>query len=990
MRADWKFIRVFVSSTFRDMQSERDHLVRFVFPKLREELLLRHIHLVDVDLRWGVTGDQDVSEVCSEIIDECRPRFLCILGGRYGSVPPGETRSITADEVYYGVLNRKLDDRGSSFFYFRDDAATADMVETTPGEFREPPGSERRIRLVELKADILAAGFHPFTYPAQWDNESCRLTGLKQFGDRVYKDLLATIDAEFGEVPPKPDDDFAEENAAIAAFVEERTEQFVIGSREVVLSELLAHAASTGGNGYVCVTGAPGSGKSALLAHLGQHPSFRDQSSTLIIRHFIGVTAGSTDVYRTLRRLCHELKVGCPEITAEVPDDRETLRAAFPDFLRQACARRRVLVIVDAIQELDQASYPGGLDWLPEELPTNATVFLSTLDCPAMVELRRRAHRFREIELKPLTAEDARTIIEQFEKRYHKSFEPEQRAALLAKTDVGTPLYLRAALEELRTLGSFEELTSRIRELPPTTQELFAWILERLQHDEAFRAADGRPVGRALVSSFGALLGASRYGLSGREISDLLDAGDPQGNVAALLQLVRPYLMHRGKLLDFYHAQFRAAVKVAWLRTEVQNRGAHKRLAQYFERKMLSSRTVACVPWHFYHAGDWERLRDCLSNLASGYFEAFFNDGLGRQELLMYWKALASRYDIVSTYEQALTAYQQEVPPEWDLTDLTLEVGEFLAVAGPWDAAQQILSKAFHASHATDNTPQRVDILQKFASLLWKKGSLAEAENLFRQALALSELLLGADDPGSAAILTCLGEVLREKGDLENARNIQSRALAIFEQKLGSGDPNTVASMMHLGFACSEMGDLDAAERYLERALELSERIFGKERGSASHILNGLAMVSKARKDLHRALDFCQRALLARERDIVPTHPDLVPVLFNLGSILFDLGNYAAAEPVLKRAREIREASFHEGDQTTAKLLLLLGLTLGYQHKYSASIEVLYASLHLKEALLGRDHPETVLVRQLIDAIEVLTHQSSNAHPARTENSVDR
>ncbi|MBE9581137.1 MAG: DUF4062 domain-containing protein [Proteobacteria bacterium] len=99
MNTTWKTIRVFISSKFKDMQAERDHLVRSVFPRLREELLKRRIHFIDVDLRWGVTSEQDALEVCREIVDECRPRFLCILGGRYGSVPPGKTRSITADEV---------------------------------------------------------------------------------------------------------------------------------------------------------------------------------------------------------------------------------------------------------------------------------------------------------------------------------------------------------------------------------------------------------------------------------------------------------------------------------------------------------------------------------------------------------------------------------------------------------------------------------------------------------------------------------------------------------------------------------------------------------------------------------------------------------------------------------------------------------------------------------------------------------------------------
>jgi hypothetical protein len=52
------------------MEAERDHLVRFVFPRLSEELIKRYIHLVDVDLRWGVKSDADALGVCQMIIDE--------------------------------------------------------------------------------------------------------------------------------------------------------------------------------------------------------------------------------------------------------------------------------------------------------------------------------------------------------------------------------------------------------------------------------------------------------------------------------------------------------------------------------------------------------------------------------------------------------------------------------------------------------------------------------------------------------------------------------------------------------------------------------------------------------------------------------------------------------------------------------------------------------------------------------------------------------
>ncbi|MFC1539019.1 DUF4062 domain-containing protein [Candidatus Latescibacterota bacterium] len=629
-RITYQIVRVFISSTFRDMQAERDHLVRFVFPRLREQLLQNRIHLVDVDLRWGVTSEQDASEVCREIINECHPRFLCMLGGRYGCVPPGETHSITADEIYYGVLDRTLEDRGFAYFYFRDDATTATMLETTSGKFREPQGSNNQKKLTELKQAIIAKDLNPFTYSAQWDNESKRLIGLKTFGDRIYDDLLGSMKSD----PELQDcfvtdtavqlDEFVEENAAMEMFVEKHSEHFVLGSRDTVLNELLDYANTTSGNGYACLTGAPGSGKSSLLAHLSRHSILNSQRSTLLLSHFVGVSPSSTDVRRTLRRLCHELKERCSNITANIPDDPEELRVAFPDFLRQACVRQRVVILLDAVNQFDSTSHSAGLHWMPEDLPANTRVILSTINGPVMDELLRFL-KPREIELKPITAGDGKAIIKQFLKRYHKQFEPEQRAALLSKTEAGTPLYLLVALEELRTLGTYKEISQRIAELPSTTCELFIWILERLKDDDGFRDSSGLKVGHELVSRFAALLGASRYGLSQRELFDLLDAGDPQGNVAALLHLLSPYLMHRAELLYFYHDQFQEAVKHTSLKTDAQRQAAHSQLADYFHHKadpegkqlwQINRRLLGELPYHLAQGARETELCELFSQLA--------------------------------------------------------------------------------------------------------------------------------------------------------------------------------------------------------------------------------------------------------------------------------------------------------------------------------------------------------------------------------------
>lgn len=167
---------------FRDMQAERDHLVRLFFLDC-ERLLPHRVHLADVDLRREAHVLTNASQVCLTVINECQPWFIGLLAGRYGYVPDGSERSITEDEIQYGVLNRVADGH-RSYFYFRDVSATLSI---TDPDYHEPVGSVAAIRLQNLKETILAAGFEPRTYSCRWDVNLGRLTGLEEFGRQSGK-----------------------------------------------------------------------------------------------------------------------------------------------------------------------------------------------------------------------------------------------------------------------------------------------------------------------------------------------------------------------------------------------------------------------------------------------------------------------------------------------------------------------------------------------------------------------------------------------------------------------------------------------------------------------------------------------------------------------------------------------------------------------------------------------------------------------------------
>lgn len=49
-------MRVFLSSTFRDMAIERDHLMRTVFPRLKRMAQAHGVTMQEIDLRWSITA----------------------------------------------------------------------------------------------------------------------------------------------------------------------------------------------------------------------------------------------------------------------------------------------------------------------------------------------------------------------------------------------------------------------------------------------------------------------------------------------------------------------------------------------------------------------------------------------------------------------------------------------------------------------------------------------------------------------------------------------------------------------------------------------------------------------------------------------------------------------------------------------------------------------------------------------------------------------
>lgn len=115
-----RIVKVFVSSTFREMISERDEIQQIVFTKIRFWARKLGILVCPIDLRWGITEEDilegKLAEQCEEAIEFCEPYFIALLGKTYGTDSKkvlgnvGKDyygKSVTDYEITKGVLEKK-------------------------------------------------------------------------------------------------------------------------------------------------------------------------------------------------------------------------------------------------------------------------------------------------------------------------------------------------------------------------------------------------------------------------------------------------------------------------------------------------------------------------------------------------------------------------------------------------------------------------------------------------------------------------------------------------------------------------------------------------------------------------------------------------------------------------------------------------------------------------------------------------------------------
>jgi nephrocystin-3 len=569
-----RLVRVFISSTFRDMREERELLVKRVFPEMRACHRQRGVEIVDIDLRWGITEGQaergETLPVCFAEIDRCRPWFIVLLGERYGWVPQGVDRalqtshpwlaclggaSVTELEIVYGILRDPARAR-HALFYFRDPA----YIESVPLERRAdflPEDAASTIKLRALKERIRHGGF------ALRENYA----GLEALGAAVMDDLGRIIEQEF---PTEPTTGDAAESALHEAFAEDRRHGFSGFTRELnTVHEQLQTSPVR-----LVIRGGEGSGKSALLAELAnQVPGKRP--GILQVAAFIGATAESAQWEALLRFLTarlqmHEGRQAGLEVGSNALGE-------FARTLASAAAARPVLLMLDGIDRFDDRFAAESLRWLPREIPENVSVILSARSDFSTDALEARG--FEVLELGSLPVLERSRLITSYLDSFGKRLDGVQIAALVNHPAGGRPLFLRATLQALRLRADFSSLQNQLDSCltAQNLRELYERILAGLEQDtDALRPG--------LVRDALSLLCVTRTGLSETELRELLGQdGEPlsQAFWSPLRISIEGALIDRAGYLALAQDSLREAVHIRWFRSVKEMEAWEHALAKF-------------------------------------------------------------------------------------------------------------------------------------------------------------------------------------------------------------------------------------------------------------------------------------------------------------------------------------------------------------------------------------------------------------------------
>lgn len=530
-------------------------------------------------------------------------------------------------------------------------------------------------RLQSLKTDLKEAlPNNIYEYKAKWNGSGITLNHIDKLCSDVFNTLSSIILREISCLNKKELSD--EEISHHANFGKKH---FCLGRKDILQT---VNKYIKGNSGFpLVVFGQSGVGKTALMAEAVKQAQKKFRHDGIVYR-YIGATPASVDGRELLASLLHQIyslydfekqklmrlsstrkniifkfinrKKGVEgrlkEIIKEyfIPGDFEGLIRRFQDFILKVPKGKKLILFLDALDQLSDADNANNLAWLPMKLPPNVRIIVSISEVKHITEFQNKLPEKNLVEIVPLSLKEGKKLLDHWLKSVERKLQEGQYHVVLNKfAGCGLPLYLKLAFEEARRWKSY----SCDQNLGISVSHLIQDIFHSLSADANH--------GQILVSRCLGYLLAAKKGLTYDEILDLLSSDNevyqdfierafhppPEERLpvvvwSRLFYDLEPYLAERGakgsSLLSFYHRQFNEIFSEIVL-DETTEKKLHKKIADYFDGKALwigkidgskipNVRKVYESPYQLTMAGDWNGIEKILTDIE--FIEAKCRAGL--------------------------------------------------------------------------------------------------------------------------------------------------------------------------------------------------------------------------------------------------------------------------------------------------------------------------------------------------------------------------
>ncbi|TKS79483.1 Telomerase protein component 1 [Collichthys lucidus] len=451
----WRGVRVFISSTFRDMHAERDILVRSVFPELRRRAASHCLYLQEVELRWGVTEEETgrATELC--LSEVCRSQMMLASAPAGLSITEMEIRQFQA--LFPDTAHQRM------FCYFRDPNITKSVPVAWRSDF-VPESKEAESKMGALKRSIRTSEVKVTeNYPCAWGGVvegKPYLKNLEDFGKAVLDDLWTAVVKQFVE---EEDEAEAESDVTEQEVLQEALQRQFFGREKLLIGavEMVEQVQTKGG--MMVVEGGPGEGKTVFMLPANRH-------------------APVDNLLRCLVQWLRKMKD--TEEQSPLPHSYKDLLSEFRSTLSGWKSESPLVLLVDGVDHVRDGRGQLSSDWIPQQLPQGVCLVVSITSKAALSQILAKKKGTALFALPQLTMSDRKAIVQKgldtFGKKLSDSAFNNQLQTLIMKKGAVSPLYLHLACEDLRNFASFDKLKENLQALPQSLSQLVHYSLDRL------------------------------------------------------------------------------------------------------------------------------------------------------------------------------------------------------------------------------------------------------------------------------------------------------------------------------------------------------------------------------------------------------------------------------------------------------------------------------------------------------------------------------